>query len=176
MAAAVPPVASTSSMTSTRSSGWMASRWISSLSRAVLQLVLLADDGPRQLAGLAHRHERGAEAVGDRRGEDEAAGLDADDAVDLDVGEAVGELVDRSGGTPSASAEQRRDVAERDAGLRVVGDLPDQRPAARHRRRRRRGGARHLRRRHPRSWTKVTDARGSRPQRRFFFARPRRVA
>ena len=34
---------------------------------AVLELVLLAGDRPRQLAGLADRHEPGAEAVGDRR-------------------------------------------------------------------------------------------------------------
>ena len=33
VADAVPPVASTSSITRIRSSGWMASRWISSLSR-----------------------------------------------------------------------------------------------------------------------------------------------
>ena len=48
----------------------------------VLELVLLAGDCPRQLAGLAHRDERGAERVGDRRRRDEAAGFDTDDAVD----------------------------------------------------------------------------------------------
>ena len=78
---------------------------------AVLELVLLAIHRPRQLAGLAHRHEPGAEPVGDRRGEDEAPGLDADHPVDLDAGEVVGDGVDRRTGTRSASAEQRRDVA-----------------------------------------------------------------
>ena len=33
---------------------------------AVLELVLLAGNGPRQLAGLADRDEPGAEPVGDR--------------------------------------------------------------------------------------------------------------
>ena len=49
-------------------------------------------------------------------------------AVDLDVGEAVGELVDAAPERRPASAEQRRDVAERDAGLRVVGDLAHEGP------------------------------------------------
>ena len=49
---------------------------------AVLEDVLLAADRPRQLAGLADRDERGAQPVGDRRGEDEAAGLDAEHPVD----------------------------------------------------------------------------------------------
>ena len=91
---------------------------------AVLELVLLADDRPRQLARLADRHEPGTQAIGDRRGEDEAARLDADDAVDGDVVEAADEVVDRptEGGRV---AEQRCDVAERDAGLGVVGDVSD---------------------------------------------------
>ena len=104
----------------------MASRWISSLSEPYSSCVLLAHDRPGQLAGLAHRHERRPEVVGDGGGEDEAAGLDADDAVDLDVAEAVGELVD--GPAEGAGvAEQRGDVPERDAGLGEVGDLADQR-------------------------------------------------
>ena len=126
---------------------------------AVLQLVLLADDRPRQLAGLAHGDERGAEAVGDRRGEDEPARLDADDPVDLDVAEPVGQLVDRPA-ERGGVAEQRRDVAERDARLREVGDLADQRAAAtvvgddv--------GRASPASPSNPRSWTEVTDARAA---------------
>ena len=90
----------------------------------VLQLVLLAGDGPRQLAGLAHRDESGAERVGDGRRRDEAAGLDTDDAVDRLVTERLGELVD---GPPErlGVAEQRRDVTERHARVRVVGDVAD---------------------------------------------------
>ena len=94
-AAAVPPVASTSSTISTRSPGIDGVAVDLELVGAVLEHVLLAGDRPGQLAGLAHGHERGAEPVGDRRGEDEAAGLDADHAVDVDAGEAVGERVDR---------------------------------------------------------------------------------
>ena len=101
VAAAVPPVASTSSMMSTRSPGWMASRWISSLSVPYSSCVLLAGHGPRQLAGLAHRDEGGADAIGDRRGEDEAAGLDADDPVDADAVEAADRARRWPGGTPS---------------------------------------------------------------------------
>ena len=62
---------------------------------AVLELVLLAGDLPGKLAGLAHRHEAGAEPVGDRRREDEAPRLDAEHPVDLDAGEVVGDGVDR---------------------------------------------------------------------------------
>ena len=82
VAAAVPPVASTSSTISTRSPG--CDRVAVDLEQvgAVLELVLLALDLPRQLAGLADRDEAGAEPVGDRRGEDEAAGLDAEHLVD----------------------------------------------------------------------------------------------
>ena len=82
-------------MTRIRSPGWMASRWISSLSLAVLERVLLANDRPRQLAGLANGHEPGAHPVGDRRGEDETAGLDADHPVSVDAVEPIGQLVDR---------------------------------------------------------------------------------
>ncbi len=73
---------------------------------AVLELVLLAGHGPRELAGLAHRDEGGADAIGDRRAGDEAAGLDADDAVDADSVEAATELVDGPA-EPFAVAEQR---------------------------------------------------------------------
>ena len=66
----------------------------------VLQLVLLAGHGPRQLARLAHRDESGTERVGDRRRRDEAARLDTNDAIDRLVTERLGKLVDRPAGTP----------------------------------------------------------------------------
>ena len=148
VAAAVPPVASTSSMIRIRSSGWMASRCSSSLARAVLEAELLADDGPRQLAGLAHRHERRPEAVGDRRGDDEATGLDPDDPVDLEVREPVAQLVD---GPPEllGVAEQRRDVPEHDARLRPVRDVTNERAQpVRHRRPSRPSWSKDIRRPH----------------------------
>ncbi len=91
---------------------------------AVLELVLLADDRPRELARLADRHEAGAQAIRDRRGEDEAARLDADDAVDSGVGEAGDEIVDRPTERRRV-AEQRCDVAEDDARLGIVDDVSD---------------------------------------------------
>ena len=59
---------------------------------AVLQLVADRPGLPRQLAGLAHRHEADAEGERHRRGEDEPARLHADDLVDHDspVGVAAG--------------------------------------------------------------------------------------
>src|SRR5437868_2818194 len=48
---------------------------------AVLERVLDADGVPRQLAGLARRHERAAEPVRERAAEDEAARLGAEDHV-----------------------------------------------------------------------------------------------
>jgi hypothetical protein len=91
---------------------------------AVLELVLLAGDRPRQLARLAHRHEPGPQPIRDRSGEDEATGLDADHPVDRDVVEARHQVVDR----PTERrlvAEQGRDVAERHPGLRIVRDRSD---------------------------------------------------
>src|SRR5207244_1511820 len=49
---------------------------------AVLEGVLLGLDVPRQLPRLADGREAGAEAVRDRRGDDEAPGLDAEHAID----------------------------------------------------------------------------------------------
>src|SRR4029450_783347 len=60
----------------------------------VLQRVLLGLDLVGQLAGLAHGDEAGAEVVGDRRGQDEPAGLDADHLVDVAAAEVDDRLVD----------------------------------------------------------------------------------
>src|SRR3954453_5511311 len=49
---------------------------------AVFQRIRRLEGGAGQFALLAHRDEAGAEVVGHRRGEDEAARLDADDLVD----------------------------------------------------------------------------------------------
>ena len=91
---------------------------------AVLELVLLPLDLPRQLARLAHRHESGTEPVGDGRGEDEPSGLDAEHPVDPVVGEVVRQRVDRRPERLRV-AEERRDVLEGDAWLGEVRDVPD---------------------------------------------------
>ena len=93
-AAAVPPVASTSSTISTRSPGRMASRWISSLSVPYSSMYSSRATAHGSLPGLADRDERRAPSVGHGCGQDETAGLDADHPVDLDPGEAVGDGVD----------------------------------------------------------------------------------
>ena len=72
VAAAVPPVASTSSMTRIRSSGWMASRWISSLSVPYSSWYSSRTTAHGSLPALRTGTNAGAEAVGDGRGEDEA--------------------------------------------------------------------------------------------------------
>ena len=81
-AAAVPPVARTSSTIRTRSPGL--DRVVPDLQDglAVLEDVGLDQRRAGQLALLAHGHESRPQAVGDRRGEDEAARLDPDDPVD----------------------------------------------------------------------------------------------
>ena len=102
-----------------------ASRWISSRSVPYSSSYSSRSISHGSLPGLAHRDEAGAEPVGDRRGEDEAPGLDADHLVDRRR---------RRSGRPSASiddregvgvAEQRRDVPEDDAGFGIVGDVAD---------------------------------------------------
>ena len=92
---------------------------------AVFELVLLAHDRPRELAGLAHGNEARTHAVGDGSGEDETPGFDADHPVDLNAVELLDQAVDRRG-EGGAVAQQRRDVAERDAVDRVVADVSDE--------------------------------------------------
>ena len=78
-----------------------------------------------QLAELAHRHEAGSELVGQRRAEDEAAGLHPDDEVDLLAAHLLRHAVDHlaEGVGP---LEEGRDVVEPDARLREVGHLADE--------------------------------------------------
>ena len=93
--------------------------------RAVLELVLDLDRLRRQLAELAHRHEAGAELVGQRRAEDEAARLHADHEVDLRAADLLGHAVDHLAERVRL-LEERGDVVEADARLREVGDLADE--------------------------------------------------
>ena len=83
-AAMVPPVARTSSARRTRPPGAMAtaSVWTIELRGAVFQGVLGADRLSGQLALLAGRNKGSAEFQSERRAEDEAARLDANDGVD----------------------------------------------------------------------------------------------
>ena len=92
---------------------------------AVFEAVLLAHDSPRQLAELADRDEPGTDGQRDRRSEDEAPCLHAEDTVDGDTFEAL----DQFGDGPlkrRTVTEQWGDVTERDAGLGEVGNVPDQ--------------------------------------------------
>ena len=89
---------------------------------AVLELVLLSHDRPRQLAGLANRDETRTDAVGDRGPEDEPAGFDPDDSVDGDAGEPVDHGADGFGERLRIT-QQRRDVTEDHPLGRVVRDF-----------------------------------------------------
>jgi hypothetical protein len=73
----------------------------------------------RQLAHLAHGHEAGANAVGDRRAENEAAALYSDDQRDPLAMIGLRHGVDRELETLRV-AQQGRDVIEKDAGLGKV--------------------------------------------------------
>ena len=123
---AVPPVASTSSTISTRCPGSIASAWISIASVPYSSWNASLIVCRRQLAGLADRAEPGAEPIGDRRAEDEAAALDADDQRDALVLVRRREAVER-GLEPVRVAQQRRDVVEEDARLRKVRHRTDSR-------------------------------------------------
>ena len=128
VARAVPPVASTSSMTRTRSPACERVGVHLEGLLAVLQLVADRAGLPGQLAGLAHGHE--ADPERERHGcrEDEPAGLHADDLVDHDrpvlVTTGVGERLDDSG-EGRVVVEQRGDVLEGHPRLREVGDVAD---------------------------------------------------
>ena len=123
----MPPVASTSSMIRTRSPGCSASRWISRESTPYSSSYVLAVHVPGQLAGLADRHEAGAEAYGDGRGDDEAACLDPDAPCrSRRSAKASARAVDAPGRNGLASASSGVMSLNDHAGLREVGDVPDQ--------------------------------------------------
>jgi len=106
---------------------------------AVLQRVRLAQRRAGQLARLAHRHEAQPHPVGDRRADDEPAGLDADDDVDP-AGIPSRHIVDhcRKG---FGVGQKWGEVLEQHAGLGEVGDVVD--PATHHLVDRRPGRDRH---------------------------------
>ena len=78
-AASVPPVASTSSIEQEPARRLLHLEH----ARAVFEVVRDVDDGRRQLALLANRHEALAAPIGQRRGEDEPARFDPGNGVDL---------------------------------------------------------------------------------------------
>ena len=98
---------------------------------AVLEVVAHRTRLPRQLAGLADRHEPDAEGQRHRRGQDEAARLHADDLVDDDLAVGVAarprqRIHDQREG--HVVVEQRGDVLERHPRLGEVGDVAHPRP------------------------------------------------
>src|SRR5919107_3420031 len=96
---------------------------------AVLERVLLGLDLVGQLAGLTDGDEAGPEVVGDRRGEDEPARLDADDLVDVAAAEVDDGLVDHRR-EADLVGQQRGDVLEDDPRFGEVGHVADQGPQA----------------------------------------------
>lgn len=79
---------------------------------------------PGEFAFFADGDEAGAEAVGDGGGEDEAAGIDADDFVDFDAACGIaeeGDGVAEEGGI----GEDGGDVFEDDSGFGEVDDIAD---------------------------------------------------
>src|SRR5437762_3185828 len=90
----------------------------------VLEVVRLHDGGPRKLAGLADRDKARAKPDCHRRAGDEAARLDGGDQVWRIGGPGLRHQVDDLGEN-CLVAEERRDVAEDDALLRVIGDVAD---------------------------------------------------
>src|SRR5215211_274135 len=97
--------------------------------RAVLERVLLGLDLVGQLAGLADGDEAGPEVVGDRRGQDEPAGLDTDHLVDVAAAEVDDRLVDHRR-EADLVGQQRGDVLEDDPRLGEVGHVADEGPQA----------------------------------------------
>ena len=85
---------------------------------AVFEFVFLADGGERQFALFAYRHEALVQLMGDDGAEDEAARIDAGDDVDAVFHVAQDKGVDEDA-EGARILQQRRDVAELDAGLRA---------------------------------------------------------
>ena len=110
---------------STLSSGTIASLCDLEEVLAVLKLVFLAPGLARELARLAGRNEPRAELVGDRGAHHEAAGLGADDLGDAAPRKVVGDIVHHAL-EALRIADERRDVAEEHAWLRIIGDLGNQ--------------------------------------------------
>src|SRR5437764_961090 len=91
---------------------------------AVFERIFLPDDARGELALLADRHEAAAEHMSYGAAEDEAARLDAGDKIDIALEKRPGELIDRRA-KGMQIGKKRGDVAEQDAGLRIVGNGSD---------------------------------------------------
>jgi hypothetical protein len=95
---------------------------------AVLLIVGLGFTWAGQLALLAHRHEAGAEAQGQARADQEAAGLKADDDIGLlaAVGfEEVQLQTAQEGLVEGRVGEDGEDILEENAGRREIGELTE---------------------------------------------------
>ena len=95
------------------------------LVRAVLEGVALAIDLAGKLARLAGGHKAGAQPVGDRRADEKASGLGANHLGDALAEEVLGHCVHASR-EALLVCDERGDVLEDDAGLRVVRDVHDE--------------------------------------------------
>jgi len=92
---------------------------------AVFEFVVLTRGFPRQLAGLANRHESDVEFHRDRESKNETTRLHARDLLDSTAGKGLRELCDRAANSVGIE-QQRRDVAKLDTGLGVVRNRPNQ--------------------------------------------------
>src|SRR5262249_27698250 len=92
---------------------------------AVLERVRRADDGRGELSLLADRHETLAVPERERRGEDEAARLDAGDGVDVLPWRQGDERAQRIDDRLEMVAQERRDIAEQDARAGKVRNVAD---------------------------------------------------
>src|SRR5215218_8482826 len=94
------------------------------LGGAILQRILDAHPGRRQLPSFADRHKRNAEDIRQRRPEDETAGLNPYHSIDLILPamrcKGVDDMLERISVT-----QERRDVAEEDAGDGKVWYIPN---------------------------------------------------
>ncbi len=120
----VPPVASTSSISSTRSPAAEGIGVDFQLVGAVFQLIFECDRGVGELARLADRDESDAQLQGQGSAEDEPARLGGGDQVDPSSGEVILELIDR-GSERLGMTQEWRDIFEVDARLGEVGDVAD---------------------------------------------------
>lgn len=91
---------------------------------AVFEAVAFLEGVEGQFALLADGDDARTEAEGDGGGEEEAAGVDAGDEIDLAWFPRADEVVD-AGGEEGGVGEERGDVLELDPGLGEVGDVAD---------------------------------------------------
>ena len=94
---------------------------------SVLEAVLLPIGAPGQLPGLAYDREALSEHAGERRAEDEAARLDADDPIGPPAGRMLREPIDHAA-ERHRIGDQRREILEDDPFLGEIHDVADPRP------------------------------------------------